>query len=142
MVENTSILFASTDYKAPRTKIAIDTLYTDIGQQLCQKIAEKYKVSQLTLSEPPPGKLNFQSKSAKNYLDHQILIDTQKLGGKILSTKRTKTFSNSSSIIKFPKEIGESYYRAKSYLSLWKFSVQYEKQLNFSYRLQLHYHLR
>ncbi len=29
-------------HKPPRTKIAFDTLYTDIGQQLCQKIAEKY----------------------------------------------------------------------------------------------------
>ncbi|GAB4204894.1 MAG: hypothetical protein Fur0023_13140 [Bacteroidia bacterium] len=118
-------------HKSPRTKISIDTLYTDIGQQLCQKIAEKYKVSQLRY-RTSAGQLNFNI--GEKLLDHQILIDTQKLVDKFLQQKEKDLFQYILHY-KFPKEIGELTIDQK--LSLFvEILIQYEKQLNFSYRLQ------
>ena len=34
-------------HKTPKTKIAIDFLYTDDGHVLCKRIAEKYKLTRL-----------------------------------------------------------------------------------------------
>lgn len=117
-------------YKAPRTKIAIDTLYTDIGQQLCQKIAEKYKVSQLRY-RTSAGQISFNLN--EKLLDHQILIDTQKLVEKF-SQQKNKDLFQFILDYQFPKEIGNLTLEQK--LSLFvEILVQYEKQLNFSYKL-------
>ncbi|MCX7728660.1 MAG: hypothetical protein N2203_04230 [Bacteroidia bacterium] len=118
-------------HKAPRTKISVDTLYTDIGQQLCQKIAEKYKVSQLRY-RTSAGQLNFNIN--EKILDHQILIDTQKLVEKFLQQKEKNLFEFILNF-KFPKQIGDLTINQK--LSLFvEILVQYEKQLNFSYQLK------
>ncbi|GAB4451680.1 MAG: hypothetical protein OHK0036_12360 [Bacteroidia bacterium] len=118
-------------HKSPRTKIAIDTLYTDIGQQLCQKIAEKYKVTQLR-HRTTAGQLSFNIN--EKLLDHQILIDTQALVDKFLKQKEKDLFEFILHY-KFPKQIGELSLEQK--LSLFvEILIQYEKQLNFSYRLK------
>ncbi|HPQ09007.1 MAG TPA: hypothetical protein PK995_07240 [Bacteroidia bacterium] len=117
-------------HKAPRTKIAIDTLYNDIGQQLCQKIAEKYKVSQLRF-RTSAGQLSFDIN--EKILDHQILLDTEKLVEKF-SKQSDKDLFQFILNFKFPKEIGELTLEQK--LSLFvEILVQYEKQLNFSYKI-------
>lgn len=117
-------------HKSPRTKIAIDTLYTDIGQQLCKKIAEKYKVSQLRY-RTSAGQLSFNIN--EKLLDHQILIDNQKLVEKFLQQKEKDLFQFILNY-KFPKEVGTLTLDQK--LSLFvEILVQYEKQLHFSYRI-------
>lgn len=117
-------------YKSPKTKIAIDTLYTDIGQQLCQKIAEKYKVSQLKY-RTSAGQLNFNI--SEKLLDHQIIIDTEKLIEKFSKQKEKDLFQFIMDY-KFPKEIGQLSVEQK--LSLFvEILVQYEKQLHFLYKI-------
>lgn len=117
-------------HKAPRTKIAIDTLYTDIGQQLCQKIAEKYKVSQLRY-RTSAGQLSFNIQ--EKILDQQILIDTEKLVEKF-SKQKDKDLFQFILNYQFPKQIGTLTLDQK--LSLFvEILVQYEKQLHFSYKM-------
>lgn len=118
------------NHKAPRTKIAIDTLYTDIGQQLCQKIAEKYKVSPLRY-RTSAGQIPFNIE--EKLLDHQIRIDTKKLVEKF-SQQNEKDLFQFILEYPFPKEIGPLSLEQK--LSLFvEILVQYEKQLQFLYRL-------
>lgn len=118
-------------HKSPRTKIAIDTLYTDTGQQLCQKIAEKYKVSQLRY-RISAGQINFNLN--EKILDHQILIDTHTFVEKFLQQKDKDLFEFILDF-KFPQKIGQLTLEQK--LSLFvEILIQYEKKLNFSYRLQ------
>ncbi len=117
-------------HKAPRTKIAIDTLYTDIGQQLCQKIAEKYKVAQLRY-RTSAGQLSFNIQ--EKILDQQILIDTEKLVEKF-SKQKDKDLFQFILNYQFPKQIGTLTLEQK--LSLFvEILVQYEKQLHFSYKM-------
>lgn len=118
-------------YKSPRSRIAIDTLYTDIGQQLCQKIAEKYKVYQLR-HRTSAGQIGFNIN--EKLLDHQVLIDTEKLVNRFLQQKEKDLFEFILEF-KFPQQIGELSLEQK--LSLFvEILVQYEKQLHFSYRLK------
>ncbi len=117
-------------HKAPRTKISIDTLYSDTGQQLCQKVAEKYKVSQLRY-RTSAEQLNFDI--SEKLLDHQVMIDTEKLVEKFSKQKEKDLFQFLMEY-KFPKEIGQLSLEQK--LSLFvEILVQYEKQLNFSYKM-------
>lgn len=118
-------------HKAPRTKISIDTLYSDIGQKLCQKIAEKYKVSQLKY-RTTAGQLNFNKD--EKLLDHQILIDTQKLVEKF-SQQKEKDLFQFIMHYPFPPQVGNLTLEQK--LSLFiEILIQYEKQLHFSYQMK------
>nr|MBA3665784.1 hypothetical protein [Bacteroidota bacterium] len=62
--------------KGPRTKVAIDFLFTDEGHVLCKKVAEKYKISRLMM-RGIAGKLpsNFKDQ----LIDQQIKLDVEKL---------------------------------------------------------------
>lgn len=116
--------------KNPRTKISIETLYTDVGQQLCQKVAEKYKVSQIKL-RTTAGQLSFNLN--EKILDHQLLIDTQGLIDKFMKQKDKDLFQFLCDY-KFPKSIGELTLEQK--LSLFvELLIEYEKHLNFTFRL-------
>ncbi len=116
--------------KSPRTKISIETLYTDVGQQLCQKVAEKYKVSQIKL-RTTAGQLSFNLN--EKILDHQLLIDTQGLIDKFMKQKDKDLFQFLCDY-KFPKSIGELTLEQK--LSLFvELLIEYEKHLNFTFRL-------
>ncbi len=118
------------DHKPPRTKIAMDTLYSDTGQQLCKTVAEKYKVSQLRY-RTSAGQIPF--KPEDKILDHQILIDTEKLVEKFLQQKEKDLFQYIMNF-KFPQQVGSLTLEQK--LSLFvEILVQYEKQLSFSYKI-------
>ncbi|MFO0434527.1 MAG: hypothetical protein ACK5ZT_04710, partial [Sphingobacteriaceae bacterium] len=61
-------------HKSPKTKIAIDFLFTDDGHVLCKRVAEKYKLTRLMvrgLADKLPG--NFKDKG----LEQQIKLDTE-----------------------------------------------------------------
>jgi len=62
--------------KGPRTKIAVEFLFTDEGHVLCQRIAQKYKISRL-MARGIAGKLPSDFKD--KMVDNQIKMDTEKL---------------------------------------------------------------
>ena len=119
--------------KGPRTKIAIDFLFTDDGHVLCQRIAQKYKISRL-LMRGMAGKLpgNFKDK----LIDNQIKLDTEKLVDRFLAQKKLSLFEFLLEY-KFPKAIGDV--RLEDRMSLFvEIAMEYEKTLDFKYRLNWH----
>lgn len=116
--------------KGPRTKIAIDFLYTDDGHMLCQRIAQKYKLSRLMM-RGMAGKLpgNFKEKM----VDNQIKLDTEKLVDRFLAQNKLSLFEFLLQY-KFPKAIGEV--KLEDRMSLFvEIAMEYEKNLDFKYRL-------
>ncbi|HRD38192.1 MAG TPA: hypothetical protein PLC65_06140 [Bacteroidia bacterium] len=117
--------------KGPRTKIAIDFLFTDDGHILCQKVAQKYKISRL-LMRGMAGKLpgNFKDKM----VDNQIKLDTEKLVDRFLAQNKFNLFEYLIQY-KFPKAIGDV--KLEDRMSLFvEIAMEYEKTLDFKYRLQ------
>lgn len=116
--------------KGPRTKIAVDFLVTDEGHVLCQRIAEKYKISRL-MARGMAGKLpgDFKDK----LIDNQIKMDTEKLVDRFLAQDKLNLFEFLIQY-KFPKAVGEI--KLNDRLSLFvEIAMEYEKTLDFKYRL-------
>ena len=116
--------------KGPRTKIATDFLVTDDGHILCQRVAQKYKISRL-MARGMAGKMasNFKDK----LIDNQIKMDTAKLVDRFLNQSKLNLFEFLIDY-KFPKAVGDV--KLEDRLSLFvEISMEYEKTLDFKYRL-------
>jgi len=120
-------------HKTPKTKIAIDFLYTDDGHVLCKKISEKYKLTRLMvrgLADRMAG--NFKDKG----LEQQIKLDTEKLVERFLAQTKANLFEYLMDY-KFPKAIGTVTFEER--LSLFvEIAMEYQNSLDFKYRL-IHY---
>ena len=120
-------------HKTPKTKIAIDFLYTDDGHVLCKRIAEKYKLTRLMvrgLADKMAG--NFKDKG----LEQQIKLDTEKLVERFLVQTKNNLFEYLMEY-KFPKAIGTVTFEDR--LSLFvEIAMEYQNNLDFKYRLQYH----
>ncbi len=118
-------------HKSPRTKIAVDFLYTDDGHVLCKRVAEKYKLTRLMvrgLADKMQG--NFKDKG----LEQQIKLDTQKLVDRFLAQTKTNLFEYLMEY-KFPKSIGTVTFEER--LSLFvEIAMEYQTIMDFKYRLQ------
>ncbi|MGZ3884476.1 MAG: hypothetical protein ACXVPQ_06060 [Bacteroidia bacterium] len=116
--------------KGPRTKIAVEYLFTDEGHVLCQRIAQKYKISRL-MARGMAGKLpgDFKDK----LVDNQIKMDTEKLVDRFLAQDKLNLFEFLIQY-KFPKAVGDI--KLNDRLSLFvEIAMEYEKTLDFKYRL-------
>ena len=118
-------------HKTPKTKIAIDFLFTDDGHVLCRRIAEKYKITRLMvrgLADKMAG--NFKDKG----LEQQIKLDTEKLVERFLIQTKHNLFEYLMDY-KFPKAIGVVSFEDR--LSLFvEIAMEYQTVLDFKYRLQ------
>lgn len=118
-------------HKTPKTKIAIDFLFTDDGHVLCKRIAEKYKLTRLMvrgLADKMTG--NFKEKG----LEQQVKLDTQKLVERFLLQTKHNLFEYLMDY-KFPKAIGNVSFEDR--LSLFvEIAMEYQSSLDFKYRLQ------
>ncbi len=118
-------------HKTPKTKIAIDFLFTDDGHVLCKRIAEKYKLTRLMvrgLADKMAG--NFKDKG----LEQQIKLDTEKLVERFLVQNKLNLFEYLMDY-KFPKAIGTVSFEDR--LSLFvEIAMEYQNSLDFKYRLQ------
>jgi len=118
-------------HKTPKTKIAIDFLFTDEGHVLCKRIAEKYKLTRLMvrgLADKMQG--NFKDKG----LEQQIKLDTEKLVERFLLQTKSNLFEYLMDY-KFPKAIGTVSFEDR--LSLFvEIAMEYQNALDFKYRLQ------
>ncbi|MBA2611583.1 MAG: hypothetical protein H0U95_06410 [Bacteroidetes bacterium] len=120
-------------HKTPKTKIAIDFLYTDDGHVLCKRIAEKYKLTRLMV-RGIAGKMagDFKDKG----LEQQIKLDTEKLVERFLTQTKANLFEYLIDY-KFPKAIGNVTFEDR--LSLFvEIAMEYQNDLDFKYRLQYH----
>ncbi|MDO9000218.1 MAG: hypothetical protein Q7W45_10670 [Bacteroidota bacterium] len=118
-------------HKTPKTKIAIDFLYTDDGHVLCKRIAEKYKLTRLMV-RGVAGKMagDFKDKG----LEQQIKLDTEKLVERFLVQTKANLFQYLMDY-KFPKAIGTVTFEDR--LSLFvEIAMEYQNDLDFKYRLQ------
>lgn len=116
--------------KGPRTKIAIDFLFTDEGHVLCKKVAEKYKLSRLMM-RGIAGKLpsNFKDQM----VDQQIKLDVEKLVERFLTQTKQNLFEYLIDY-KFPKAVGNVTFEDR--LSLFvEIAMEYQSKLDFKYRL-------
>jgi hypothetical protein len=118
-------------HKSPKTKIAVDFLFTDDGHVLCKRVAEKYKLTRLMvrgLADKLPG--NFKDKG----LEQQIKLDTEKLVERFLTQTKLNLFEYLMDY-KFPKAIGNVSFEER--LSLFvEIAMEYQNALDFKYRLQ------
>lgn len=118
-------------HKTPRTKVAIDFLYTDDGHILCKRVAEKYKLTRLMvrgLADKMVG--NYKEKG----LEQQIKLDTEKLVERFLTQQKNNLFEYLMEY-KFPKSIGTVTFEER--LSLFvEIAMEYQNKLDFKYRLQ------
>jgi len=117
-------------HKTPKTKIAVDTLYTDDGHILCKRIAEKYKLTRLMIRGiADKMSSNFKDKG----LEQQIKLDTEKLVERFLTQKKNNLFEYLIEY-KFPKAIGTVTFEER--LSLFvEIAMEYQTKLDFKYRL-------
>jgi hypothetical protein len=117
--------------KTPKTKIAVDFLFTDDGHVLCKRIAEKYKLTRLMV-RGIAGKMagDFKDKG----LEQQIKLDTEKLVERFLLQTKANLFEYLMDY-KFPKAIGTVTFEDR--LSLFvEIAMEYQNTLDFKYRLQ------
>ncbi len=117
--------------KTPKTKIAVDFLYTDDGHVLCKRISEKYKLTRLMVRGLADRMtLNFKEKG----LEQQIKLDTEKLVERFLAQTKQNLFEYLMDY-KFPKAIGTVTFEER--LSLFvEIAMEYQNALDFKYRLQ------
>lgn len=129
MVSNINTL-RHNGHKTPKTKIAIDFLYTDDGHILCRRVADKYKITRLMvrgLADKMSG--NFKEKG----LEQQIKLDTQKLVERFLEQSKQNLFEYLMDY-KFPKAVGTVTFEDR--LSLFvEIAMEYQNSLDFKYRL-------
>ena len=118
-------------HKSPKTKIAVDFLFTDEGHVLCKRVAEKYKLTRLMVR-------GMADKMAGNYkekgFEQQIKLDTAKLVERFLGQTKFNLFEYLMDY-KFPKAIGNVSFEDR--LSLFvEIAMEYQNDLDFKYRLQ------
>jgi hypothetical protein len=117
-------------HKTPKTKIAVDFLYTDDGHVLCKRISEKYKLTRLMvrgMADRMQG--NFKDKG----MEQQIKLDTEKLVERFLTQTKSNLFEYLMEY-KFPKAIGTVTFEER--LSLFvEIAMEYQTKLDFKYRL-------
>jgi hypothetical protein len=119
--------------KGPRTKVAIDYLFTDEGHVLCKKVAEKYKISRLMM-RGIAGKL--PSNFKEQLIDQQIKLDVEKLVDRFLAQNKQNLFEYLIEY-KFPKAVGTVSFEDR--LSIFvEIAMEYQNQLDFKYRLNYH----
>lgn len=119
--------------KGPRTKIAIDFLFTDEGHVLCKKVAEKYKISRLMM-RGIAGKL--PSNFKEQLIDQQIKLDVEKLVDRFLLQTKFNLFEYLIDY-KFPKAVGNISFEDR--LSIFvEIAMEYQNVLDFKYRLNYH----
>jgi len=122
--------------KGPRTKIAIDFLFTDEGHVLCKKVAEKYKLSRLMM-RGIAGKL--PSNFKEQLIDQQIKLDVEKLVDRFLAQNKLNLFEYLIDY-KFPKAVGSVTFEDR--LSIFvEIAMEYQNHLDFKYRLNYHDYL-
>lgn len=129
VVKNLSALRFN-NVKGPRTKIAINFLFTDDGHVLCKKVAEKYKLSRLMI-RGIAGKLpsNFKDQ----LIDNQIKLDVEKLVQRFLTQTKFNLFEYLMDY-KFPKAVGNVTFEDR--LSLFvEIAMEHQNVLDFKYRL-------
>ena len=115
--------------KGPRTKISVEFLYTDEGHLLCQRIAEKYKITRLMarrLAEKLPA--NFKDQRAEAF----VKLDTQTLLNKFLSQEKNLFLFLMD--YKFPKALGMVTFEERVTLFV-EISMEFDKHLDFKYVL-------
>jgi hypothetical protein len=117
--------------KSPKTKIAIDFLFTDDGHVLCKRISEKYKLTRLMVRGLADRMtINFKEKG----LEQQIKLDTEKLVERFIAQTKQNLFEYLMDY-KFPKAVGNVTFEDK--LSLFvEIAMEYQNTLDFKYRLQ------
>lgn len=117
-------------HKTPKTKIAVDFLFTDEGHVLCKRVAEKYKITRLMvrrMADKLPD--NFKEK----IIDTQIKLDTEKLVERFLNQSKLNLFEYLMDH-KFPKALGNVGFEDR--LSLFvEIAMEYQNDLDFKYRL-------
>jgi len=117
--------------KTPRTRISVNALFTDEGHVLCQKIAEKYKLSRLLargIAEKLSG--NYKEKA----LEQQLKLDTERLVERFLNQEKQNLFLYLMDY-KFPKAIGDVHLEDR--LSLFvEIAMEYQNKMDFKYRLE------
>ncbi|MGZ3921181.1 MAG: hypothetical protein ACXVPB_14800 [Bacteroidia bacterium] len=119
--------------KGPRTKVAIDFLFTDEGHVLCKKVAEKYKISRLMM-RGIAGKL--PSNFKEQLIDQQIKLDVEKLVERFLTQNKMNLFEYLIDY-KFPKAVGNVSFEDR--LSIFvEIAMEYQNELDFKYRLNYH----
>jgi hypothetical protein len=117
-------------HKTPKTKIAIDFLFTDDGHVLCRRISEKYKLTRLMVRGlADKMSINFKDKG----LEQQIKLDTEKLVTRFLEQTKQNLFEYLMDY-KFPKAIGTVTFEER--LSLFvEIAMEYQNSLDFKYSL-------
>ena len=117
-------------HKSPKTKIAVDFLFTDDGHVLCKRISEKYKLTRLMVRGLADRmSVNFKEKG----LEQQIKLDTEKLVERFLVQTKNNLFEYLMEY-KFPKAIGTVSFEDR--LSLFvEIAMEYQTKLDFKYRL-------
>ncbi len=123
-------------YKAPKTKIAVDYLYSDSGYAICKRVADKYKLSRFFIR----GLAQRMPKDFKILeIDKQVKLDTEKLVNRFLSQTKDNLFEYLIAY-DFPKAIGNVSLEER--LSLFvEIAMEYQNKLNFKYRLQYYDYL-
>lgn len=118
-------------HKSPKTKIAVDFLFTDDGHVLCKRISEKYKLTRLMVRGLADRmSVNFKEKG----LEQQVKLDTLKLVEKFLDQTKHNLFEYLMEY-KFPKTVGTISFEER--LSLFvEIAMEYQNKLDFKYRLQ------
>lgn len=129
-VVNDVIAIGFNGFKGPRTKVPIHYLYTDEGYILCQKVAEKYKITRLMMRR-------MADKLPSNFKDQRveafIKLDTENLVDKFMKQKQNLFMYLMA--YKFPKAIGEISFEERITLFV-EIAMEYEKLLDFRYRLE------
>ncbi len=118
-------------HKSPRTKIPIDFLFTDDGYMLCQRVAEKYKITRL-MARRMADKLPSDFK--EQHVENSVRLDTSALVDKFLSQNKHNLFEFLANY-KFPKAIGNITFEERITLFV-EIVLEYDKALDFKYRLQ------
>ncbi len=121
--------------KAPRTKIAVEFLYMDEGHIICQKVAEKYKITRLMarrLAEKLPA--NFKDQRAEAF----VKLDTLTLLNKFIGQKRN--LFEFLMDYKFPKTLGVVTFEERVTLFV-EISMEFDKNLEFKYILNSYEYL-
>jgi hypothetical protein len=119
--------------KSPRTKIPIEFLYTDDGYMLCQRVAEKYKITRL-MARRMADKLPSDFKDQK--IENTVRLDTSALVDRFLSQNKLNLFQFLVAY-KFPKSIGTVTFEERVTLFV-EIVLEYDKAFDFKYRLEYH----
>jgi len=121
--------------RAPRTKIAVEFLYMDEGHIICQKVAEKYKITRLMarrLAEKLPA--NFKDQRAEAF----IKLDTLTLLNKFIGQSRN--LFEFLMDYKFPKTLGVVTFEERVTLFV-EIAMEFDKNLDFRYTMNRYEYL-